>query len=138
MTEQELRDLPLGSDVWYALVKLFKVPSVRIRYNKKPIHLRKVKEEVMTMTNICVGCYFEDDNGTRFYRHYRWSDHDCLFTEEKSAWEYYDEQAKKAMKEIYRRRRAYCDVAKTSLEQLDNSRVIALFERLNRGDADAD
>lgn len=138
MTEQELRDLPIGSDVWYTHVELFKVPSVRIKHNKKPIHLRKVKEEVMTMTNICVGCYFEDDNGTRYYRHYRWSDHDCLFTEENQAWEYYDKRLADAMNEVNRRKKAYHDIAQDSLSRLFNSRVLANDERLNRGETDAD
>ena len=138
MTGQELRDLPIGTDVWYTSVKLFNTPSVRIRYNKKPIHFRKVEEVVRTMTDIRVGCYLKDDNGARYYRNYHRDSHEGFFTEEPLAWKSYDKQAKAAIKEIYRRRRAYCDVAKTSLEQLDDSRIIALNERLNRGDENAD
>lgn len=137
MTEQELRDLPIGSDVWYTIVELYKVPSVRIRYNKKPIHFHKVKEEVMPMTNISVGCYLEDDNGIRYYRSY-YEEHKCLFTEEDPAWEYYDKRLADAMNEVNRRKTAYYNTAQEALGRLSDSRILAFDERLNRGDVDAD
>ena len=132
MTEQELRDLPIGSDVWYTIVKLFNAPSVRIRYNKKPIHFRKVKEEIMPMTNISVGCYLEDDSGIRYYRGY-YEEHKCLFTEENPAWEYYDKRLADAMNEVNRRKTAYYNIAQESLGRLSDSRILAFDERLNRG-----
>lgn len=136
MTEQELRNLPIGTDVWYTIVKLFNIPSVRIRYNKKPVHLRKVKEEIMPMTKISVGCYLEDDSGVRYYRSY-YEEHGSIFTEEKAAWEHYDKWLVDAMNEVNRRRKAYVDVAKDSLNRLSESRILAFDERLNGGDADA-
>ena len=135
MTEQELRDIPIGGDVWYLRVKLCNASSVRIRHNDKPKHLCKVETEEAALANIV--CSFVDDNGERYGAYYRLGC-DNIFTDEKSAWESYSNKAQKMIAEVKKRKREYCKVANDTISQLQNEYIVAVAQHLNGGDVDAD
>lgn len=134
MTEQELRDIPIGGDVWYFRVKLCNASSVRIRHNDKPKHLCKVETEEAALANIV--CSFVDDNGERYGAYYRLGC-DNIFTDEKSALESYSNKVQKMIAEVKKRKREYCKVANDTISQLQNEYIVAVAQHLNRGDTDA-
>ena len=135
MTGQELRNIPIGGDVWYFRVRLCNDSSVRIRHNDKPKHLRKVETEEGTLAHFI--CTFVGDNGERYGISYKLS-HDNIFTDEKSAWESYSNNVQKMIAEVKRRKREYCKVANDTISQLQNEYIVAVAQHLNGGDVDAD
>lgn len=135
MTGQELRNIPIGGDVWYFRVRLCNDSSVRIRHNDKPKHLRKVETEEGTLAHFI--CTFVGDNGERYGISYKLS-HDNIFTDEKSAWESYSNNVQKMIAEVKKRKREYCKVANDTISQLQNEYIVAVAQHLNRGDTDAD
>ena len=135
MTGQELRNIPIGGDVWYFRVRLCNASSVRIRHNDKPKHLRKVETAEGPLAHFL--CTFVGDNGERYGISYKIS-HDNIFTDEKSAWESYSNNVQKMIAELKKRKREYCKVANDTISQLQNEYVVAVAQHLNGGDADAD
>ena len=135
MTGQELRNIPIGGDVWYFRVRLCNDSSVRIRHNDKSKHLRKVETEEGTLAHFI--CTFVGDNGERYGISYKLS-HDNIFTDEKSAWESYSNNVQKMIAEVKRRKREYCKVANDTISQLQNEYIVAVAQHLNGGDVDAD
>lgn len=134
MTEQELRNIPIGGDIWYFRVRLCNASSVRIRHNDKPKHLRKVEIEEGPLAHFL--CTFVDDNGRRYGISYKLG-HDNIFTDEKSAWESYSNNVQKMIAEVKKRKREYCKVANDTISQLQNEYIVAVAQHLNRGDTDA-
>lgn len=134
MTEQELRNIPIGGDAWYFRARLCNTSSVRIRHNDKPKHLRKVETEEKPLANIL--CTFVDDNGERYGVYYKLGC-DNIFTDEKSAWESYSNKVQKMIAEVKKRKREYCKVANDTIGQLQNEYIVAVSQHLNGGDADA-
>ena len=134
MTEQELRNIPIGGDIWYFRARLCNTSSVRIRHNDKPKHLRKVETEEKQLANIL--CTFVDDNGERYGVYYKLGC-DNIFTDEKSALESYSNKVQKMIAEVKKRKREYCKVANDTISRLQDEYIVAVAQHLNGGDVDA-
>ena len=135
MTEQELRNIPIGGDVWYFHVKLCNASSVRIRHNDKPKHLRKVETEEVSLADIV--CQFVDDNGKMYGAYYKLGCNN-IFADEKSAWESYSNKVQKMIAEVKKRKREYCKTANDTISRLQDENIVAVTQHLNGGDGNAD
>lgn len=137
MTEQELRNIPIGGIIWYANVVLCKAPGIKLLVNDRPRRVAKLSEYNSMFTHENCGfkasglprgsnvILYQCDNGT-------------TFLDEKSAMEYYCEEIQKATKEIAKRKREYCKNANAYAKKIQDDAIKQMNDFLNRGDADAD
>lgn len=133
VTAQQMCDLPVGSKLWYANVKMCKAPGIQLYINDKPRAVTKVENttdmygsQVCRVTGLPRGIGFvscKRDNGH-------------LFLDEKSALEYYCAEIQKATKEIAKRKRVYCKNANAYAKKIQDDAIKQTNDFLNRGDAD--
>lgn len=134
MTEQELRDLPLGGKVWYSYVKMCKAPEIRLYINDSPRVVTKIAEA----GSACGLPAFRATGLPRggFIVTYEYN-HERIFPDEKSAMEYYCAEIQKATKEIAKRKREYCKNANAYAKKIQDDAIRQMDDFLNRGDTDA-
>ena len=136
MTEQELRNIPIGGIIWYTNVVLCKAPGIKLSVNDRPCRVTKLSEYNSMFTH--ENCGFKASGLPRgcsaiLYR----SDNKTTFPDEKSAVEYYCEEIQKATKEIAKRKREYCKNANSYVKKIQDDAIKQMNNFLNGGDVDA-
>lgn len=136
MTEQELRNIPIGGIIWYTNVVLCKAPGIKLLVNDRPCRVAKLSEYNSMFTH--ENCGFKASGLPRgcnaiIYQ----SDNRTTFPDEKSAVEYYCEEIQKATKEIAKRKREYCKNANAYAKKIQDDAIKQMNNFLNGGDVDA-
>lgn len=134
MTEQQLRNLPIGGKVWYSSVEMCKAPGIHLYTNDRPRVVTKIAEAASMYGLPAFRATGLPRGGLIVTYKY---DHECLFPDEKSAMEYYCAEIQKATKEIAKRKREYCKTANAYAKKIQNDAIKQMNNFLNRGDTDA-